>query len=647
MEPRPRQPGLHRTPDRQREQRAERAVLGETARTALAGLFLLTSQGCDLCLSVEHDMMERQAAEEKAAREAETPEAKARREFKEKLVELEKAGYTIEISGIVVAADVTGSLKAKDISELSSLKDELSYGSGAAPRLKVIETTVDPLAEIQRQVAADRKKKSLDISIYRVVLTPGKTDITVNVENWLTNQTITTETFPQLDGQKDTYETWQAQRDAKLTKIIQAIRRDKGDLAKQYGALLTEHGVTLNAMDIMQIHSGHGLEAIAQIIQTAEMTDITVHGFKHDRQRTDSPFIAWKFNNQTISEMAITGSPELPGTLTSIEIRRSSFNSVPAWWHGQAESTVYKDKHGNAIQVETSGYTIDDPAPDEPAAYYSQTISISVPTRFLDTVGSETEATGLSVDLTAVGLPEITDLAYCHPERPVETRHSHYGFTYNIYYEGNDALTTGVYHGYYDAAIFGVEEIQHAFYGDDLDQQVTRNILIIPTDNKNGYFSPRNSSTITYTAPHLNPAESNFREVERTGRHETAHAFFNHLQLDHAPAITALHASLSPDFFYAIAEKNWEGHGFGGHPEDNPTELFASFLNSILVDNLETVMRAKLTPITAAEYAETAKVFREALTNPLRAQNDQYETIRILDQLAEAETIARDIAAGK
>jgi len=142
-------------------------------------------------------------------------------------------------------------------------------------------------------------------------------------------------------------------------------------------------------------------------------------------------------------------------------------------------------------------------------------------------------------------------------------------------------------------------------------------------------------------------SETSYDEVKSTARHETSHALFNHLQLNNSRPFNELHKRLSPDFFKTIAEANWETNGFGGHPQDNTTELFASFMNGLMIDDLETTMRAKLTPATAAEYAETAKILREVLSKPLKTQNDRFEPIDILEKLTEAEGLARQIAAGE
>jgi hypothetical protein len=564
-------------------------------------------------------------------------------------VELEQAGYTVDISGVNLAVDTTEPISGDTLQDLSDVQMHLSLGkdeTGYGIRLSAADS--DPYLELQAALAAAAKtnRTEIKVPIYRIVIKPAADTITVRAENWLTDQTIAevtlkTDTHPTAD--------WAATRtkhNAQLDSLVEVIKQDKAKLAETYGKLLTERGVSLNAMDLVRFHEGPGMATITQLLTSADVSYVQINGFKHNNLRKNSPFIAWGFGQHELAELPGIGSPELPGTLTGVTIQRYNGETRPDWWPGKADTETFTDRHGNIIVVETEATRIADPYPGEPTETYHQTISILAPTNFLPDSGSETEATGWSVDLSRLGLPEMTDLIFTHPERPVATR-ERLGFTFNIYYEGEDSLVTGVYDGYYDAAVSGVLDMQHAFYGYEVHQQVTHNILIVSTSEKNGHFNPRNSATIALTEGHMDLMNSDYFEVISTGRHETGHALFNHLGLTGNEAINTLHRSLSAEFFRIIAESNWEKNGFGGHPQDRPTELFASFMNGLMVADFEVTMRAKLTPATATEYAQVAKVFREQLTKPLKTQNDRYETIDILQRLAEAETIANAIAAGK
>lgn len=635
------------------ERRKERRPLSETARAALAGLFMLTTQACDICFNAEHSEMEREAAEAearaKAERNAETPAARDRRIFKEKLVELEKDGYSIEISGVIFIADLAGPTSGQMLDDINSIQNGLSLRGDATSCVKIIEETTDPLANLKQQLErAKTGLKEIDVPIYQLTLKPNETGITLTVDNWLTDRTVITRELESFDRTNNDYATWEKGHDAKLNEVKYALRQDKETLAATYGKFLTEHGVSLNAMDIVQIHAGTGMEEMAKLFTTGQLSSVKFNGFKHDQRKVSSPFIAWDFYASDQSELALTGSPELPGTLTSVVLRRLDLDTVPSWWQGQSTSEIFQDNYGNTVMVETVEKQKNYTHKGEPAELYEQTILIMVPTKFIDSSGSESEAIGWNVDLTKLDLPELTNFAFSHPERPVATRTSELGFTFNLYYEGEDRLTHNVYDGYFDTAMLGTLEMQYAFYGYDPDQQLVSNILVVPTNGeKNGYFAARNSATIALTDEHMNLMEASHTEVMSTARHETSHALFNHLQLGSYELLTELHKRLSPAFFTAIAEANWEIDGFGGHPQDNTTELFASFMNSLMVNDLETTMRAKLTPVTAAEYADVAKIMRTMLSKPLITQNSPHETIQILEKLTEAEGLARQIAASE
>ncbi|EKD76342.1 MAG: hypothetical protein ACD_43C00146G0003 [uncultured bacterium] len=648
MEPRPR---LNK-PGQQVERRAERGWLGERAKTALAGLFALTTTGCNICFDLEHDILERQAAEQsriKAEKAKETPEQKARKEFKAKLVESEKAGYTVEISGVLMMADVTSPLTSSELEDMAQIKNDFAYSGDSARTTEIVEQATDPLLELQRQLADGAvDTKMLDVPIYQFRMKPTPAGISVVVENWLTDTTVTTTTFNALSLNKDEYSVWESNYNATVAGVQEAIQRDKATLAETYGKLLVDNGVSLNAMDIIRTHPGTGMETLTELFAENDIYDVELHGFKHDGRVISSPFISWDFTVNNQGDQPTTGSPELPGTLTSVELRRFDNDTVPTWWQGHNTSEIYKDNYGNTVMVETTVRQKEYEHEGQPNETYSQTIYVMVPTCFLETTGSETEAVGWNVDLTRLGLPELTDFVYSHPERPIKTIEVGMGFKYNIYYQGEDSQVKDVYTGFLNNATGGVRDLQTDFYGYEADQQVVTNILIVPTNGeKNGSFTARNSSTIALTDAHMDLMESNLYEVQSTARHETAHALFNHLRLAESKPIFDLHKRLSATFFATIAEANWETDGFGGHPDDNTHELFATFINSLKVHDLEATMRAKLTPATAAEYADVAKTFREELTKPLKSQNSPYETIQILEKLTEAENIANRIAAGQ
>lgn len=433
-----------------------------------------------------------------------------------------------------------------------------------------------------------------------------------------------------------------------MAAVLADVQQDKEKLSEVYGKLLTDNGVSLNAMDIMRVHEGKGMETMIKLFADYDVDRIKLNGFKHDLRAVSSPYISWEFSADTQADMQKTGSPELPGTLTSVEISRYEWAAVPRWWSGHATSEVFKDKYGNTVMVETTSSKKEIDHPGEPDEVYSQSITIMAPTNFLSATGSEATHVSWSVDLSKIGIPEMTDLVYSNPESPVAVKEAPLGNKFNFYYEGDDNQVKKVFGGFYDAAIQGVMEMQYAFYGYSLEQQIIKNILIKPSnEEKNGFFAPRDSATIALTDEHMNLLKSDYGEVISTSRHESSHALFNYLELASNISVNELHKRLSPDFFKAIAESNWVSDGFGGHAQDNATELFASFMNGLMIADLETTMRTKLTPATAAEYADTAKVFHEALKKPLTTQNDRYETISILKKLADAEKIARSIAAGK
>ncbi|MBI4407369.1 MAG: hypothetical protein HY565_02600 [Candidatus Kerfeldbacteria bacterium] len=646
-------------PAPRRIERAERPFLNEASHRALLGLFALTTTACDPFSNYEdgeyHGRQEAFAeiakaqAEAKTAKSPEALEAKTRADFKAKLVELEQAGYTVEISGINLMVDTTGPLSGQTLTDLEQLQQSLSYSSSGESGAKIVETATDPFLVLQQQIAETEKRttKKVDVPIYQLKLKPTTTGITLTVTNWLTNETVTSADITALNSTTDDYTTWHGKYDAQLHDVLQAIQQDKAKLAKTYSQLLTDHGVSLNAMDIMRTHPGQGMETITRLFENEDVQRVAINGFKHNTLAKNSPFIAWEFEAGETAELLTTGSPELPGTLTSVELRRSNYDTKPDWWHGKPISETFTDQYGNLVIVET---TVSNKAYEhsgEQDEAYSQMISIMVPTNFLDTMGRETEALSWSVDLSKLGIPEMTDLVYSHPERPVLTKELQFGFKFNVYYQGEDAQTENVYDGFYDAAMRGSLEMQYAFYGFDPEQQLTKNILIVPTNGeKNGYFTARNSATIALTDAHMNVRESDHAEVMSTARHETGHALFNHLRLGESQAIRDLHKRLSKDFFKAIDESNWETNGFGGHSQDNATEFFASFMNGIMEYRLEDKLRAKLTPATAAEYADACKTVREALTKPLKQANGPYESIDILIKLTEGERIANDIVAG-
>lgn len=193
------------------ESRAEQRLLTESAKATLVALFALTTQGCGVCFDRQHDVLERKAAAEKdradAEAKAEKPEAKVRREFKASLVELEKAGYSIEISGINLIGDISGQITAEMFSDMSGIKDTLSHNFETGTGVTVVENGTNPLAVLKQELDASQRdhSKKIRVPIYRMILNPNSAGITFTVENWLTDQTLKTGKFESLNSNKDGY----------------------------------------------------------------------------------------------------------------------------------------------------------------------------------------------------------------------------------------------------------------------------------------------------------------------------------------------------------------------------------------------------------------------------------------------------------
>lgn len=629
------------------ENRVEHSWRGETAKRALLSLFALATSGCDLCLDPHHDLLERQEDERRldaeAARKAETPEHKAHRQFREKLAALEDQGYTINLSGIYLSIELVSAASSGDIEEIEQFKYLLEG-------IDVKEDSADPLTSLTNQAA--NENNTVSVAVQQLHITNEKDGLKIRAENWLTDEQIGVFDFPQFNADKMDWNQFDTEQQARIDALKAALQRDKQGLVGAYGKLLTEHHVSLDKMDLMRTQPGDGMETILSLIKHSGFNSVTFNGFKRDNRVSNSPYINLTMTEANSAELPTTGTPEIAGTLSNVEMHRSFYgndiNGKPDWWNSRIPANqVVQDQYGNTIMI-TTERTLQ-PADEYSAEryFYDQFISISVPTEFLAETGSEADWHTWSVDLTTVGLPELHNVVATHVERPVAQETDVYGFKYNFYYQGDDTMTTDVYTGFYHAIEGGSSEIQRDFYGNDVDQQLTKNIVIVPVAEKNGSFTPRNSTTIALTNEHLRIGESDYFEVKSTARHETAHAMFNHLRLIQSPEVTRLHARLSQDFFKAINESNWETNGFGGHSQDNATEFFASFINGLYVGDLEATMHAKLTPATAAEYADAAKTLRTELGSILRKQNDRYETIGILEELAKAERIANSIAAGQ
>lgn len=640
------------------ERRAEHRGMSESAKRVLLGLFALTTTACDpFGESYERGRHEAHYADVEAAEKTahdNSPEVlheKALTEFKTKLVELEKAGYTVDISGTTLSIDSTGELTAdqvQDISQLTSMELDVA-------KINFDDDSTNPLKKLHQQLEPKDGRiinpdhTTLRVSIYAMHVQPGKAGNTVTVENWLTGKTICTEQVPFMFNPDKTYDQTQTEIQAALSRVKAQMDQDKAQLAGVYGKLLTDNGISINAMDLMQMHAGNGMETLATMFADDDVSHVTLNGFKSDMRNSSSPYVQWSLGSYN-SDLPPTGTPEMNGTLTSISMYRYSSDHIPDWYHANQTELIYKDKYNNTIIVESEKKptTYEDPTNPQKDVY-TQSIEISVPTAFLDSTVNETDWTGWNVDLTQIGLPELTNFVYNHPEKPVAIEKTGV-FDYAVYYQGDDSLTTkqNVYSGFYDMAAQGAEAVQRAFYGYEAEQQIVHNIVIVPEHDKNGYFTPRNSATIALTAGEVSlRGSADMNEVVSVARHESGHAIFNHLELDKNKEITALHKRLSAEFFKTINEKNWQDKGFGGHSEDNETEFFATFINSIMVNDLEARMHAKLTPALAAEYADAAKTVYTALEKTLQQQNGPYEHIEILEKLKQAETIANTIAAGK
>jgi hypothetical protein len=561
-------------------------------------------------------------------------------DFMEQLVDLETDGYVIKFSGVNFVLDAAATLTSEQKDEIRIIQNSIS-GVG------IIEDPLPPLESLQHKIETSPNNKDITVPIYQFTIHPDRQNFKVELKNILTGEKVAEALLDAPNSTEYDYDVLDTRRTQALDRLFKAMQRDEVRIATEYAHALKRHEVPAGAPDIMRIIPGNGLEQLSGLFDK-DVYEIQLAGFKNGQHEEDERAIKWIINVNEKYEMPVSGSPEIPGTFTDLNLWRYKVDvAAPDWWTGVSSTIISTDKNGNIITVETSAQKLK----GETDTTYTQNINVKVPEQFLPSTGDEKDAKGRSIDLTSVGLGEITDVVFDYPERITKVIETKSGNEFNFYFDGEDSSVSKIEDSQYEAIVVGIEEVQEAFFAEKNSAQLIKNVRVVHSSERNAYFCPWRPDTIAFTDDHLGEKSDNTMVIS-TARHETIHAVFNLLQLDNNPQLIDLYQELlgkdllllrflSPEeSFRIIAEGKWQGSNFGGHPKDNIDEFFTSFINSVFQEDLEKTMRSKLTPITAAKYAEAARTVREILSKALHVKNNNSQQVPILEKLAMAEKIA-------
>lgn len=609
------------------ERNREIRTVGRAERALLA-LFALTTSACNWFEQPVEDN------ESTPVIAPESPEQRDQREFIRKIAALEKDGCEIQFVG--ASASVTA--EDSSINQVNDVNDfliNLPINGG----ITMAQDVARPSQALEQALSLSEKRKDVqkkvNIPAYHFTVQIKENQAEIKVKNWITNSDVTDVTIQLVSQEiKGSFEKSQENARRAVEQIVQAIQQDRSTLYTKYAEQLKQNGVdNAHLIDIPKMRSeGNGIQQLKDLI--AQEVRININGYKRDFTPEASPYIDYDFFRTNFGEYK-DGTLEIGGTISSVEFTRTEFNDPPAWWE-KPGTHIYQDKYKNTIMVE---YTFSN---SNEGDVYQQAIFVSVPTPFHGEKGTEVYHVPVSIDLQQAGLGTLENIIYESPERPTTTTKQE-SFQYYGFIQGKDNFEVPGYQ--WEAMFSEIAKLQQAFYGDELEQQLVSNVLVIPTTEVNGYFQPRNSTTIAVTQGFLEARDLTLRNVRSVARHETAHALFNHL-LKSDQELDGLMRKLTPDFYKAIAESNFQDKGFGGHPGDQLTELFASFMNAVMLDDVEQRI-GRLQPDLAREFAVVARTFRTALEKPLRAANSKGEVISILESLRRVEQRAEDVSKAR
>lgn len=289
----------------------------------------------------------------------------------------------------------------------------------------------------------------------------------------------------------------------------------------------------------------------------------------------------------------------------------SDFNRVK----GRSAET-YRDQHGNLVGVE---YIV----PNQNTVI--EAIQVYPTTEFVDEPAPTEEFKPLVVDLEKIGYGRLDNYIIRPVERPIAT----VGDGVYRLYTSMDATALQEQSGqYFEALAQGAKQAEELF-GVPPGSLVKR-IMIADARHPNAQFSNRNLDTIQIWDDGL----TSIAEVQRTAFHESIHL------LDVAFKIDKGNVDLWDTFFAKLTKT---GHLFAvvnedvwypelsdmGHGEQNPAELIASFMNTLVDPHWEQRI-AQCQPEQVREYLEALTILEQALRQAAGSLNAQAPIFQLL-----------------
>lgn len=618
------------------------------SRLALVFLFGLVTQACAAADS------RNRVVEPGSEQSIEIPsdEAAYRQQFIKRLVELEKQGFVIDFQGISWKMNTNGTGTSEESDDLdpyvTSFNDSLLTFYDP---LKLLELKIQDWEAKKGQQSNSNYSKEMGVYAYQFVVSViNSGNIKIELKNVLTGAVLAE--IATESAESPLYD--ESRHKEKLNVLLQVVEKDRQNLVKIYSEVLRSHGVIEREMDIIKFLPGEGLRQI-QELGDKDLNGPVIFSADHpSRYREEGVEGKWEVDPHEIK--VGEGTPEMAGNLTSVSLDRYRYiekdgeEQPPDWWKGSSENRVYIDKYRNLIHV-----TTDRGETEDGGSAYTQDIYIAVSEQLLPPDSDENMPTSWSVDLTVVGLPEMKNLVFHHPESSVKIIKTILDNEYVFYFYGDDSTVEEVDEAHYKAIVAGIEQVEAAF-GDLTPSQLIKKIRVLRSDSKNAYFFPRRPDTVGFTDDHLRKGV-NTNQVISTARHEAGHGVFKYLNLHDNQKWNSLFQELKVTnlvfqfvsmqrSFGVIPEEKWQNGGFGGHPQDNSDEFFTSFINTLLVEDLEGAMRKNLRRSAALEYAKIAQTLQEILSSEQSTKRDS-ANVPILEKLALAEKIAKEIAEGK
>ncbi len=229
------------------------------------------------------------------------------------------------------------------------------------------------------------------------------------------------------------------------------------------------------------------------------------------------------------------------------------------------------DSLGQEIEVDTFG---------------SGTFQMAVKPRltFLRELGEESLNASLTLELSELGLENLSGFVYTREERPVSFLggNNEYGLYSNMKHE----FILEKIAPHQDQIGSGISTIESLF-GRASGAQVT-NVYIINDHYPNGYFYPSYSDTIVITDEELDGK----RSLLVLAAHEAVHAFDDALKLSDGTFKDWYHkfrgANEFSSFCEALNERTFLSEGSVGHSQDNEKEFIASLVDSFACIAIDT-----------------------------------------------------------